>query len=89
MDIPVASYVANTICVDSEPIYLERRSSAEAPVGNFVSSEDSYHREVEYKMKQKFEEYLYDYYTKRGIKNIDEYTRNRIWSHIQKTKQIV
>lgn len=35
-------------------------------------------KEIEYKYKQEFEEYYYEYYLKRNHK-LDEYTKNKIW----------
>lgn len=71
MNPPITSYkVEPSICVIAEPIFN---------YNNCLVNEDNYNREVEYKLRQEFNEYLYDMYYKRGINNIDNYTKNRIW----------
>jgi hypothetical protein len=48
-------------------------------------NEETANAEKEFKYRQEFNEFYYDYYVKRG-KPIDDYTKNRIWESFKYEK---
>jgi hypothetical protein len=75
MNPPITSYkVEPPICVVAEPVLN---------YNNCLVNEANYYREVEHELRLQFNEYLYDMYYKRGITDIDDYTKNRIWTNFK------
>ena len=52
---------------------------------NIQINEEIASKEKEFKYRQEFNEFYYDYYVKRG-KGLDEYTKNRIWNSFRYDK---
>ena len=73
MDIPIYSYkVEHT---QSEPVAQQIDIII---VKNTLSDEEKYYKEVEFKQRQEFNEFLYQHYYKFD-KKIDSYTKERLW----------
>lgn len=73
MNIPIYSYkVEHT---QSEPVAQQIDIII---VKNTLSDEEKYYKEVEFKQRQEFNEYLYQHYYKFDRK-IDNYTKERLW----------
>jgi AICAR transformylase/IMP cyclohydrolase PurH len=72
MDIPIYSYKVET---SLEPVALILDIII---VKNTLSDEEKYHKEVEFKQRQMFNEYLYQHYYKFD-RIIDNYTKERLW----------
>jgi hypothetical protein len=75
MDIPIYSYkVEHT---QFEPV---ARQIDIIMVKNTLSDEEKYHKEVVFKQRQMFNEYLYQHYYKFD-RIIDNYTKERMWQN--------
>lgn len=50
------------------------------------SNEKKYERELEFKMREKFNEFLYEVFYKRGIKP-DDFIKNKLWENFRFSKK--
>ncbi len=71
MDIPIYSFKVEEQVAQSVDIII---------VKNTASDEEKYYKEVEYKKRQEFNEFLYQHYYKFD-KKLDNYTKERLWQN--------
>ena len=50
------------------------------------TDEDKYLEEKEFKIRQEFNDFIYEYYGKRGHK-LDQYTKNKLWTSFKFDKK--
>lgn len=71
--------------VQAYPYNYQTNSSNIIFIKQIESNEQKYKREVEFKMRQEFEEFLYESFYKRGT-NPDEYIKNKLWESFKFNK---
>ncbi len=72
----IQSYPYNYSCDKSNLIFIKLPES----------NEKKYERELEFKMRDEFNEFLYDSFYKRGIKP-DEFIKNKLWETFKYNKK--
>ena len=89
MDIPIYSYkVEKEIEVKEEqkPLIIANTECIIIDVIKNMSNEEKYIREVEYKIRQEFNDYLYEHFYKFN-REVDWYTKERLWKSFRYEKK--
>ena len=89
MDIPIYSYkVEKEIEVKQEqkPLIIGNTECIIIEVIKNITDEEKYMKEVEYKIRQEFDDYLYEHFYKFN-REVDWYTKERLWKSFRYEKK--
>ena len=76
MNIPIASYK-----VEEKQIIVESVAILIPKVVITNNNEENYMKEIEYKQRQEFNDFLYEHYYKFNKCKLDPYIKNKLWNN--------